>query len=226
MIGVLVNTATVVLGSLLGMLLKRGLPERICDGVMKALGLCTLYIGITGMLSGENALIAIVSMALGTALGTVLDLDGRLERLGNYLQRKLAKNPSQGSVSQGFVTAAMIFCVGAMTIVGSLQSGLSGNHEMIFTKSVLDLVSSFIMASTLGLGVLLAAGVVFLYQGALVLLAQWVAPLLTSAVIAEMTCVGSLAILALGFNMLGITKLKVANFIPALFFPIVLCLFL
>ena len=113
-----------------------------------------------------------------------------------------------------------------MAIVGSLQSGLSGNHEMIFTKSVLDGVASVIFASSLGYGVLFSAAAVFVYQGAIVLLAQWVAPLLSDFVIAEMTCTGSLLIIALGLNMLGVTKMKVANYLPALLIPIVLCLFL
>lgn len=219
MIGVLVNTGSVILGSLLGLLLKKGVPEAISRGVMRALGLCTLYIGISGMLKGENMLVAIVSMAVGTALGTALDLDGRLTRFGDRLQTRLG---GLGNISQGFVTASMMFCVGAMTIVGSLQSGLTGDNGTIFTKSLLDFVSSLIFASSLGVGVLLAAGAVFVYQGALVLLAQWVAPFLTEAVVAEMTCVGSLAILALGLNMLDVAKLKVANFIPAMFLPILL----
>ncbi|MDY3954484.1 MAG: DUF554 domain-containing protein, partial [Anaerovoracaceae bacterium] len=128
------------------------------------------------------------------------------------------------SLAEGFVSASLLFCVGAMTIVGSLQAGLSGDNEMLFTKSTLDFISSIVFASALGIGVLLSAVFVFVFQGAIVLLAQVIAPYLNDAVVAEMTCAGSLLILALGLNMLGLTKLKVMNYMPAVFLPILLCM--
>lgn len=227
MIGTLVNTGAVIVGALLGLLLKKGLPERIADTVMKGLGLCTLYLGITGVLKGQNSLVIILSVVIGASLGEGLDLEEKVNRIGGWLERRCRPKADKGihSVAQGFVTASLLFCVGAMAIVGSLQSGLTGNHEMIFNKSVLDFVAAIIFASSLGYGVIFSAAFVFVYQGSIVLLAQWVAPFLTETVVNEMTCVGSLIIIGLAFNMIGITKLKVMNYVPAVFMPIFLYLF-
>ena len=226
MLGTIVNTAAVIIGALLGLLLKKGLPERFQDVIMKGLALCVLLIGISGALKGENTLIAILSSVVGAVIGEWIDIDRRLNRLGQLIEARFEKSGGEQTVARAFVTSSLLFCVGAMAIVGSLQSGLSGDHEMIYTKSMLDGVSSIIFASSLGYGVLFAAAAVFVYQGAIVLLAQWVAPLLSNTVIAEMTCTGSLLIIALGLNMLGVTKIKVANYLPSLLIPMILCLFL
>ena len=224
MIGAIVNTLAAVVGGLLGSLLKKGIPERFADLVQKGLALCVLYIGIKGSLVGTNTLVTILSLVLGAILGELMNIDGAIERLGAWAQRKLSKGGSR--LGEGFVTASLLFCVGSMAVVGSLQSGLTGNHETIFTKSMLDFVSAIILASTLGLGVCLSGVFVLVYQGAIVLLARWAAPILSDYVVAEMSCAGSLLIVALGLNMLGITKLKVANLLPAMFLPIVFCLFM
>lgn len=223
MIAVVVNTLTVLLGSAVGLLLKKGIPERITDTLMKGIGLCTIYIGLSGALKGENTLVLILSMALGIVIGEGLDLDAKLNGFAQAIEARFQKGDGRISLAEGFVTASLLFCVGAMTIVGSLQAGLSGDYEMLYTKSVLDLISSIVFASSLGLGVMLAAAFVFLFQGGIVLLAQFVAPFLTDAVIAEMVCAGSLLIFALGLNLIGITKLKVLNFLPAVFLPVLLC---
>lgn len=224
MIGVFANTATIIIGSIIGLLIKKGLSERIANAMTTATALAVVYIGIDGMLNGENTLILVLSMVIGGVIGTLLNLDGHLESLGNKIENKFSNG--NGKIAEGFVSATLLFCVGAMTIVGSLQSGLSGNHEMLFTKSILDLISSIVLASTLGWGVMLAAVSVFAIQGSIVLLAQAVEPFLSTSVIAEMTCAGSVLILALALNMLGITKIKLMNFVPAIFIPIVLCLFM
>jgi len=217
MLGVIVNFATVVLGSLIGLLCKKGIPERVEKAVMTAIGLCTVYLGIDGALAGENVLVLILSMILGTAIGTLLDLDGGIARIAGWVEKKFQKkNGAAVSVAEGFITASLLFCVGAMTIVGSLNSGLRGDHSLIFTKSLLDLFSSMMLAASLGIGVLCAAVFVVVFQGSLVLLSQVIAPVLTEAAIAEITCAGSLMILALGLNLLGITKIKVANLLPAM----------
>lgn len=223
MIGVLTNTFTVLLGSALGLLLKKGIPEKISQAVMTAIGLCTLYIGIDGALAGENTIVLIVSMVVGTIAGSAIDIDDKINRLGLWIEKKLKKGGEKGSIAQGFMTGSLLFCVGAMTIVGSLNSGLTGNHEVIFTKSVLDLISSCMLASTLGLGVVFSALFVLGYQGALVLLASLLQGVLSDmAMVNEITCAGSVMIIALGLNILGITKCKVANFLPAmLFVPLV-----
>jgi len=215
MLGVLVNVLTVVVGGSLGLLLKRGIPKKVSGAAMSAIGLCTLLIGMDGAMNGGNILVAIVSLVGGVILGTLLNIDGGLQKLGNRLETVMGKS-GEGSIARGFVTASLLFCVGAMTIVGSLESGLTGNHRLIFTKSALDFVSSMMLASTLGVGVVLAGGFVLVVQGGLVLLAGILAPVLSETVITEITCVGSLMILGLGLNLLNITKLKVADFLPAL----------
>ena len=157
----------------------------------------------------------------------LLDFDGRFRRLVGKLETRFAKTENSGSTfGEGFVTATLLFCVGAMAVVGSLNSGLTGNHEVLYTKSLLDGVSAMIFASTLGAGVLLSAVAVLIYQGAITLAAQFLAPVLSDPTIAEMTCVGSLLIIAIGLNMLKLTKIKVMDFILAIFIPIGLCLFM
>lgn len=228
LIGTLVNTGTVIAGSLIGLFLGNILPQRLQDTVMKGLGLCTLFIGITGLMGGENALITVLSMAIGAIIGELLDLDGRLNRFADKLEKRFKRDGAKTSLAEGFVTASLVFCVGAMTIMGALNDGLTGDHTMLFTKATLDFISSIIFASSLGLGVLLAAVAVLVIEGGIACLAGVVAPLLQydAAVIPEMTVVGSLLIVGLGLNLLGITKLKVMNYLPAIFLPILLCLFM
>ncbi len=217
MIGVLVNVATVLLGSAVGLLFRKGIPEKISKAVMLAIGLCTLYIGIDGALEGSNTIVLIVSMVLGTVLGSLIDLDNKINRVGKFIEEKMKREGEPSSIAEGFITGSLLFCVGAMTIVGSLNSGLSGDHKVIYTKSILDLISSCMLASTLGVGVMFSAAFVLVCQGALVLLAGLLRNVLTDpALVAELTCAGSVMIIGLGLNILGITKLKVANFLPAL----------
>jgi uncharacterized membrane protein YqgA involved in biofilm formation len=218
MIGVLVNTATVLVGSLVGLIFKKGIPKKLTDAVMLGIGLCTLVIGIDGSLKGENTLVLIGSVVLGAIVGTALDLDRRLNSLGERLGRRFKKEGGTVSVAEGFVTASLLFCIGAMTIVGSLNSGLTGDHRMLFTKSLLDMVSACVLSVSLGIGVLFSAVFVFVFQGAIVLLAQYLQPVLNTAAINEMTCAGSLIIIGLGLNLIGLTKLKVANYLPAILF--------
>ena len=234
MLGTIVNAAAIVVGGAFGLLLKKGLPKRMADTLMIGLGLCTLYIGISGCLEGENTLVLIVSMVVGTIIGEAVYLDDKINRLGKFLERKFSGKPEnieadaefptqKVSLAEGFVTSSLLFCVGAMAIVGSLQSGLTGNHETLFAKSTIDGVAAIIFASTLGTGVMLSAGLLFVYQGSITLLARFIEPFLTSPVIAEMNCVGNVIIIGVAMNMLGISKFKVMNFVPAIFLPIVLC---
>ena len=217
MIGVLVNTLTVIAGSGIGLLFKKGIPKKVSDAIMIGIGFCTVYIGISGALKGENTLILILSIVIGAIVGTLLDIDRRINQLGEWIGRRL-KKPPKGTVSiaEGFVTASLLFCIGAMTIVGSLNAGLLGDNEMLFTKSLLDLISAAILTVSLGIGVLFSAAFVLVFQGSLVLLAQVLQPVLTTNAIAEITCAGSVLIIALGLNIIGITKVKVANYLPAI----------
>ncbi len=223
MLGVLVNTAAVIAGSLMGLLFKKGIPEKVSSAVMMAMALCTLFVGGTGIMGGGNAVVIIVSMVLGTIIGTLLNIDGGINRLGNSLEKKLKKDGKSGNITEGFMSASLLFCVGAMAIIGSLNSGLLGDHKVLFTKSVMDMISACMLASALGLGVIFSAASVLVYQGAIVLLAELLQGLLTNeALITDITCAGSLMIIALGFNLLGVTKIKVADQLPAiLFVPII-----
>uniref|UniRef100_UPI0040568794 DUF554 domain-containing protein n=1 Tax=Acetatifactor sp. TaxID=1872090 RepID=UPI0040568794 len=244
MLGTIVNALAIIAGGLIGLIVKKGLPEKMADTLMKGLGLCTLFLGSSGSLKGENSLILIISIVVGTLIGEGIDLEDKVNRLGQLIERIFSRGQdNEGkqqsekvvnkgndeknvSVAEGFVTASLLFCVGAMAIVGAMQSGLTGNHEMLFNKSMIDFASAIIFASTLGVGVICSAVLVFVYQGAITVLAQWISPLLTDSVVNEMTCVGSVIIIGLALNMLGVTKLRVMNFVPAIFLPIILCLVL
>ena len=224
MTGVLVNTLTVIIGSTIGLVFKKGIPQRVSDAVMTGLGLCTIYIGIDGALAGQNVLITIASMVLGAIVGTLIDIDLAINNLGAWVENRFSgKKNGKVSIAEGFVTASLLFCVGAMTINGSLNAGISGDNGLLYTKAMLDLFSSSMLAVSLGLGVMLAAAFVFGFQGLLVLFAGILAPVLTEAAIAEMTCAGSLIIVALGLNIIGVTNIKIANYLPAIAIAPLLC---
>lgn len=218
MLGVCINVITVILGSSIGLLFKKGIPERVSSAAMVGLGACTLYIGITGSLQGENVLILIASVVLGAIVGTLLNIDGRINRLAEKAESRFRKSGTDISIAEGIISATLLFCVGSMTVTGSIQAGLTGDSSILITKAMLDLVSSMMLASSLGVGVLLSAIAVFIIQGGLVLLAGFLSPLLTPGAINEMTCAGSLLIIMIGTNLMGITKIKVADYLPAIVF--------
>ena len=214
MLGVIVNIITVLIGSTIGILFRKGIPQKIANSAMVAIGLCNLCIGVGGMIQGKDTIVLIIAMVLGTMIGTAIDIDGRLNRISEKASAKFKKDGS--NPAEGFITASLVFCVGSMTILGGLNAGLKGDTTLYYTKALLDLISSAMLAASLGYGVYLAAGTVLVYQSALVLLAKFVAPYLTTAMIAELNCAGSLMIFALGLNLMGVAKLKVANFLPAI----------
>ena len=219
--GVIVNTITVLIGSGVGLLLKKGIPEKLNKAVMTAIGLCTIAIGVTGIMKGQNQLVMILSMVFGTIVGTLIDIDKRLESLGDKLAKK--SKAQENTFSQGFVTASLLFCVGAMTIVGSMNAGISGDNQMLYTKSVLDLISSSMLAASLGFGVMCASAFVLVFQGALVALSMMLGSFLSDFAVAELICAGSVMITALGLNLIGVTKIKVANLLPGLIFVPMFC---
>ena len=221
MLGTLVNTVVVIVGALLGMLFKKGIPERISGAVIKAFGLITLYIGMQGAFQGKSPYVLILSIALGTMLGEAADLQKSIERFSDGLEKRFAGN-EENTIAQGFITATMMFCMGAMAIVGSMDGGLRGDHTLIFTKSTLDFISAMLLASSMGIGVMFAAAAVLVYQGSIVLLSGLIAPFLSELVITEISAVGSVLLMGLGFNLLGVTRLRIMNYIPAVFLPILL----
>ena len=226
MLGTIVNSITVIVGCLVGLIVKGRLTEKISTTIMNGLALCTLYIGISGALNGGDTLIMIISVAIGALIGEIIDIDKWLNKLGYYLESKFKnKKESNISIAEGFITSSLLFCVGAMAIVGSLESGLRGNHDTLFTKSILDGISSIIFTSSLGIGVIFSAVTVFVYQGAITLGAGLLSGVLSTSVITNMSAVGGLLIIGLGLNMLGVTKIKIANLLPAIFLPIIFQIF-
>ena len=219
MLGTIVNTLTIVVGSLLGVLLRKGLPERLRNVVMQGLGLCVILIGLRGAIKTENEMIVILSVVLGGVLGALIGIEKRLDAFGARIQARFQKMGGGSDIGKGFVTATLIFCVGSMAIVGSMDAGLRGNYATLLAKSVLDGVTSLILASTLGIGVILSAVAVFVYQGAITLLSRLIAPLFTDRVILEMSAVGGLLIMGIGINMLREKHLPVGDLLPAIFLP-------
>jgi len=221
LLGAIVNCLAVLAGGLIGAILRKGLSERVGTTVMSGLSLVVIYIGISGALEGSSILITIVSVAIGGVIGELIDLDHHLNNLGKTIDRKFSKEGQQGSIAQGFVTASLLFCVGAMSVVGALQSGLSGNHETLFAKSVIDGIAALILASSLGFGVALSGLMLLLYEGTITLSANMIEPFLTQPVINDMTCIGSLLIIGIGLNMLKVTRIKIINLVPAIFVPLI-----
>ncbi len=216
MIGVWVNALAILAGGLIGTFLRGGIPERFRLTINHALALSVMVIGVSGAIQTQNMMGLIVSIVLGAALGEALKIETGLDRLGGWAQTKFAKGDS--TFSQGFVSATLLYCVGAMAVVGSLEAGLQNKADTLLAKAALDGVSAIIFASTLGPGVILSIVPLTLYQGGIALLALYVAPYLSSGVVTELSAVGSVLIIALSLNMLGIMKerVKVANLLPAM----------
>ena len=229
-LGTLVNVAAVIAGGAVGVFVKKGLPERFKSIIVQAIGLSVLMIGISGVMQGMLKVVddgkldrlyimtMIFSMIIGGILGELINIEKKLDSLGNWFQKKLSKEGS--SFSEGFVSASLLFCVGAMAIVGSLEDGLMGNPNTLYAKSILDGVISIVFASTLGIGVAFSSLSLLVYQGSITLLAFWVKPWLTDLVISQMSLVGSVLIFCIGINILEIRKIKVGNLLPAIFMPL------
>lgn len=225
MVGAIVNTLAVIVGATCGIFVKGGLDEKYKKQAMDGVGLSVLFIGLSGalsgMLSGKNhSVLFIISIVLGAIIGQKLNIDGKLNRMGEFIQEILPKS-SGSSVAQGFVSATLLFCGGTMSILGALESGARGVHSTLFAKSVLDAIVSLILASSMGTGVLLAAGSVLIYEGTLTLLAQMLERYLTSAMISEISTIGGILITGLAINILEIKQIKVANFLPAILVPVI-----
>lgn len=240
-LGTIINTIAVLAGSALGLVLKGGLPKRFQDTVMGALGLCTMFIGISGALTGllaveesalktQETMMMIASLITGALIGEFLDIERRLEYFGEWCRKlvsaKAGKIGGMETFVEAFVTSSLVICVGAMAIVGALEDGLNHNYSILFAKSVMDAVLCVVFAASMGIGVCFSALPIFVYQGGITLLAGLVRPYLTESVIGRMSFVGSILIFALGINLVFGKKLKIGNLLPAMFMPLILQVFL
>ena len=234
-LGTIINCAAVIIGSLVGILIKGGMPKRFEQTIFSAIGLATMFIGMGGALSGlmtisgtalgtQYTMGMVLSLVLGALVGEALDIETRLDKLGEWIKSKMPAKLAGNTFVDGFVTASMLFCVGAMAVVGSLEDGLNGDYSILAAKSVLDGISSVLFAASLGFGVAVSAVPLAIYQGAITLLAQFVSPYLTDVLIAQMSCVGSILIFGIGINMIFGKKVKVGNLLPAILFPIIFTL--
>ncbi|MGD9033504.1 MAG: DUF554 domain-containing protein [Desulfobacteraceae bacterium] len=219
MLGTIANTLAIIAGSTIGLTFRKIIAGKKSDALLHAIAFVVILIGIKGAWKTDDFLILLCCMALGTFIGVLLGIEEGLNRFGRWLGGRFTK--SKGDISKGFVTTTLLYCVGSMAIVGSLESGLAGKHDILFAKSVLDGLASIVFSATLGIGVIFSAGSVFLYQGTITITASFMKQFLTTEVITQMSAVGGLIIVAMGFNMLNITKIKVGNILPAIFLPLV-----
>lgn len=214
MLGTIVNSVAIIIGGILGTLFQGGIRDRAKETIMAGLGLAVVLIGLGMALKTTNPLIVIGSLVLGGLIGEWVDIEARLLAWAKRVEGRLIKGESR--MAQAFVTTSLIYCVGAMAVTGSLESGLTGTHDTLFAKAVIDGVSAVVFASTLGAGVVLSSVPVFLYQGAITMFAAWAARLLTTAAVIEMSATGGLLIVAIGLNILNIKQTRVGNLLPAL----------
>jgi uncharacterized membrane protein YqgA involved in biofilm formation len=210
-------------GSLIGLIFSRLIPTKITGTLIHAVAFAVILIGLKMAWKTDAFIIVICSLSFGTIIGELIRIEDRVNNLGNWLEKRFAKTGS--SISKGFVTTSLLYCMGSMAIVGALESGLTGNHETLFAKSVLDGLGSIIFAASMGIGVLFSAASVFVYQGLITVSASLLKQFLTPEVIAQMSAVGGLLIVAMGFNMLEMVKIKVGNFLPAIFIPLLYYMF-
>lgn len=222
LLGSAVNGIAIVIGGLVGMFAGKLLPERIRTALVPTMSLVTIGIAVPGMMNTANLLIPILSMVIGTFIGELIDIDGALQKLSNKLQSKFKGS----SVAEGFFTCSLVFAVGAVAVMGALDSGLKGDHSLLYAKALMDGTAAIAFAAALGLGVVFSSVTVFVVEGGIALLAGLVADLLSTAVINEISFVGSLLIVGISLNMMGATKLRILNMVPALVLPIIFCQFM
>ena len=216
MFAVIVNTLAIAIASLIGLCLRRGMTKNITDAVMQALGICTVLIGIQGAVSEKHVLLLIISVVIGVIIGEWGDWDGHVNRWAEKVTVACTKSGDAAGIANAFVTSCLIMNVGAMVIVGSLAAGLAEDYTMLYTKSLLEFVSGIMLSAAMGIGVMGSAVFTLIFQGGIVLLARYIAPFCSPLLIEELSHTGSLLILAIGLNMIGLTKFKVLNYVPAL----------
>lgn len=219
-LGTMANCLAIMAGALLGVVFKRGLPDKWQQTMMSSIALCIVIIGVQMALKTNNIVVVIFSLVLGSVLGELVDIEAWMTRLGEKMGGKLGGGDATAAarIAEGFVSASILFCSGAMAILGSIQDGLAADHTTLFAKATLDGLISLILSANMGIGVLLSAASVGLYQGAITLLAGVVGPLITDAMLLEITAAGGVMIMAIGTNMLHITKIRIGNMLPGMLF--------
>jgi len=221
---VFINVVAVLVGGTVGTLFGNAISERYTKAVMTAIGFVTMIIGVQSAIATSSILLITVMLVIGTIIGVALKLDDMMNGAADSIKKRLEGTKfASGSFGEGFITTSILFCVGSMTVVGSIEAGLNGNYEIIIAKSVMDLVSSIAFASALGAGVVCSALTVLVVQGAITLLAGAAAPILTTELVTEMSAVGGAMFLGMGFNLIGISdrKIQVGNMLPAIFLPLI-----
>jgi uncharacterized protein len=221
--GTIVNSIAIIVGGALGLLLRKGFPERIAQTTLQVLGLFTLVVGLSMAIQGQELIMVLISLALGAALGEWLDIEDRLERFGHWLEERL--NLREGSPAKGFIYASLLYCVGSMAIVGSITDGLKGDPSILVTKAIMDGIISIPFAASMGYGVLGSAVPILIYQGGLTLLASKIQFFFTPVMVRELTSVGGVIVIGIGINILGLQKVRVGNFIPALILIVLILYF-
>ncbi|WP_027187700.1 DUF554 domain-containing protein [Desulfovibrio cuneatus] len=221
-IGSLINATAIVVGAGIGMLLGDRLPGRMRESVFQGLGLCTMAIGMSMTLKTQNPLYVIGSILVGIIIGEALDLEGRINRGGEALKRILRSR--NGGFTEGFVSASLLFCIGSMAIIGPLNEGLSGDKSIVLTKTMLDFFASIAFGAVYGSGVMASALPLLIYQGSITLFAEGIRPYLNDHIRAELEATGGIAIMGIGLNLLGLLKIRLSNFLPALLVVVLLCL--
>ncbi|HQO72855.1 MAG TPA: DUF554 domain-containing protein [Sedimentibacter sp.] len=219
MIGTIANALAIIAGGIIGLLFKNIIPEKISEALLKVIGLAVIAIGINLMLSGENFTLLIISLVIGTIKGEIIDIEGKLEKFGAFIESKMKNKES--NVALGFVACTLVYCVGSMAIVGSIQSGLTGNHEILFSKAVIDGITAVTFAATMGVGVVFSGISVLVYQGTITMLASIMQSLLNPLVVSEMTAIGGVIIMGIGLNFLIENRMRVGNMLPSIFIPII-----
>ena len=218
--GTIINALAILVGGTLGLLFRKRFSERIAQTTLQVLGLFTLVVGLSMAIQSSALILVLVSLASGAIFGEWINIEDRLERLGVWLEEKL--HITEGSPAKGFIYASLLFCVGSMAIVGSITDGLKGDHSILITKAMMDGIISIPFAAGMGIGVLGSSVPILLYQGSLTLLAWKLQSIFTPEMIRELTSVGGIIVMGIGINILGLQKIRVGNWIPALVFIVVI----
>lgn len=225
MFGTILNALGIIIASVIGSKIKGGISKRYSDIIMEAIPLSVLFIGISGavgsMLKSKEPVLFIISLLIGGLIGEFLKIEERLDSFSLFLQKFSKSSGEDSNFSKGFISATLIFCVGSMAIIGSINSGLKGDHTILYAKTILDTITSFILSSTFGIGVMFSGVLVFLYQGFITIFASFFESYITENILTEISVVGGILIFTLGINMLGIRKIKTTNLLPAIFIPFI-----